>query len=123
LNIILENLERPEIEAFISASQLTNWITRRVLIEDLANRIRLEVDLEPVFNRLARCVYYAFYRELYDYGKPEIIKKYITTYSDLEKHFASVRKWKLKLMSINPEVKLQQYKMRQLAKKVGRKEE
>jgi hypothetical protein len=123
LNIILQNLERPEVEAFISASQLSNWVTRRILIEDLANRIRLGIDLDPLFGKLARCLYYAFYRELYDYGKPEIIKKYLAVYSVLEKYSISARKWKLKLMSINPEVKLQQYKMRQLAKKVGRKEE
>jgi len=138
VNTILENLDRPEIVEFIKSLSYINWIRRKELIEllalslrsnkktmfdDYGNKIIVEpLSTEEVCSKLARGLYYSFFYELYNYERVEVKKKYLERLSQLAKYYSSAMKWKLKLENVNAEKKLRNYQLKQLAKRIGRKD-
>jgi hypothetical protein len=138
VNIILENLDRAEILEFIKSLNYINWVRRTELVEllalalrsnpktvfdDYGNKISVEPpSIEEVCSKLCKGLYYAFYYELYHFEKPEVKRKYLERLCQLAKYYSSTMKWKSKLENVNVEEKLRNHQLKQLAKRIGRKD-
>jgi len=137
VNTILQNLDRPEILEFIKSLSYINWIRRKELVEllalalrtnpktmfdDYGNKITVQPSIEEVCDKLAKSLYYSFFHDLYNSERVEVKRKYLERLSQLAKYYSSAMKWKSKLENVNVEEKLRNHQLKQLAKRIGRKD-
>jgi len=131
LNTIISNLDIPEVSSLVHAISILSSETKRLnFIEDFALHIENNDDFTHLFDKVAKSIYLSYIQKLYRYAESEYYAKnrdemYISHHEvlkDLANYSTEANRWKCKLESLDTKEMLERHRLKQLAKKFGRKE-